>query len=39
MKIEIEIPDEMIEILKECEGTENINEAILAAIRFSIDNF
>jgi hypothetical protein len=39
MKLEIEIPDEMIEAIKQIEDEEDINKAILAAIQFSIDNF
>lgn len=39
MKIEIEIPDEMIEAICQIQDESDINQAILEAIQFSIDNF
>lgn len=39
MKVELDIPDEMVNAILTVEGTTDINEAIISAIKFSLENF
>ena len=39
VKITINIPKNLIEAIKEVEDEDNIQDAIIAAIHYSIDNF